>query len=318
MIQLLLFVLLVSIELIYFKIARHFTINDKPNERSSHVQVTLLGGGVIFIVSLLLYSIVFGWMYPWFVLGALMLAIVSYIDDLKQLTPRLRLLFQFGSVLMMFIDLNMYSYPIWMVLVLLVFSAGVMNATNFMDGINGMLGMTSMVVLGCMLYINELIVRFVDTQLLLLLFMSVVVFNFFNFRKKAVCFAGDVGSFTIGIAMVFLIGKLIIATENLAWVAMLAVFGVDSILTIIHRILLGENLTVPHRKHVFQLLANELQLSHLLISSVYALIQLLLIAGLIVFRENAYLFAGFGVLLLSVVYLIIKQKYYYLHQQKTA
>ena len=146
----------------------------------------------------------------------------------------------------------------------------------------------------------------------------VVVFNFFNFRKKAVCFAGDVGSFTIGIAMVFLIGKLIIATENLVWVAMLAVFGVDSILTIIHRILLGENLTMPHRKHVFQLLANELQFSHLLISSVYALIQLLLIAGLIVFRENAYLFAGFGVLLLSVVYLIIKQKYYYLHQQKTA
>jgi len=318
MIQLLLFIALIVLELGYFKLASYYKISDKPNERSSHHQATLLGGGVIFIFSVLLYFFAFGMQYGWFVTAALLLSVVSYIDDLKPLTPKLRLLVQSGSVLLMFADLSVYSFPVWLIVLMLIVSTGVMNATNFMDGINGMLGMTSMVVLGCMLYINELIVHFVDTQLLLLFLMSVVVFNFFNFRKKAVCFAGDVGSFTIGIAMVFLIGKLIIATENLVWVAMLAVFGVDSILTIIHRILLGENLTVPHRKHVFQLLANELQLSHLLISSVYALIQLLLIAGLIVFRENAYLFAGFGVLLLSVVYLIIKQKYYYLHQQKTA
>lgn len=318
MIQILLFFLLLLIELLYFKIARRFKINDKPNERSSHNNVTLLGGGIIFIFSILLYFFVFGMQYPWFVAGALLLSVISYIDDLKPLTPRIRLLVQFSSVLLMFIDLQIYSLPVLLALLLLIVSTGVMNATNFMDGINGMLGMMSMVVFGSLLYINELIVNFIDSDFLILLLMSVIIFNIFNFRKKAVCFAGDVGSFTIGISMVFLITKLISATGNLAWIAMLAVFGVDTILTIVHRIMLGENLTLPHRKHVFQLLANELHLSHLLTSVIYAFIQVLVIAGLIVFQSNSYLFAGLSVIVLSIVYLIVKQKYYYLHQQKAA
>jgi len=318
MIQLLLFALLVLLELLYFKVAGQLNIIDKPNERSSHQQATMLGGGVIFIFAIVLYYFVFGMHYSWFVLGALVLAIVSYVDDLKPLPPRLRLPVQFGSVLLMFLEIDIYSLPLWMVVLVLVISVGILNATNFMDGINGMLGMTSMVVLGSLLYINQWVVSFVDTQLLILLLLSVLIFNFFNYRKKAVCFAGDVGSFTIGIAMLFLISRLIWVTGNVYWIAMLAVYGVDTLLTIAHRIMLGENIALPHRKHVFQLLANELKISHLLTSAIYALLQLVVIIGLIVFAENAYLFAGLAIFILTIAYLIIKQKYYYLHQQKTA
>lgn len=318
MIQLLLFIALIVLELGYFKLASYYKISDKPNERSSHHQATLLGGGVIFIFSVLLYFFAFGMHNGWFVTAALLLSVVSYIDDLKPLTPKLRLLVQFSSVLLMFADLSVYNFPVWLIVLMLIVSTGVMNATNFMDGINGMLGMMSMVVLGSLLYINLFVVHFTDSNLIILLLMSVVIFNFFNFRIRAVCFAGDVGSFTIGISLVFLISKLIIATGNLAWIGMLAVFGVDTLLTIVHRIILGENLTLPHRKHVFQLLANELQWSHLFTSAVYAVLQLAVIAGLIIFQSRAYLFAGLSVIVLSVLYLIIKQKYYYLHQQKTA
>jgi len=317
MIHVLLFVIVFVLEVLYFKLARRFNIIDKPNARSSHHKPTLLGGGIIFVVALLLYSLFFGFNYPWLLPGAFLLATVSYIDDLKPQSPKLRLLVQLGSLLLMFAELGMYSYPPHWIVIALTVATGVLNAYNFMDGINGMLGMTSLVVLGGLIYINVNVVVFTDANLLYLLLMSVVVFNFFNFRTKAKCFAGDVGAFTMGFMLVYFIMKLILITGNFAWIAMLAMYGVDTILTIIHRIFLGENLTQPHRKHLFQLLANELQFSHLLISVVYALLQLLVIAGLIIAQSHAYMVAMLSILLIAACYIVIKQRYYYLHEQKT-
>lgn len=318
MIHFLLFVLLLVLEILYFKIARHFNIKDNPNERSSHHKATLLGGGVVFVFALLIYSVFFGFNSPWLLSGALLLATISYIDDIKPQSPKLRLVIQFVSLLMMFVDLELFSYPILLIVAVLIVGVGVLNAYNFMDGINGMLGMTSMVVLAGLIYINEKIVSFTDANFLYLMMMSVVVFNIYNFRTKAKCFAGDVGAFTMGFILVYFIARLIIVTGDLAWIAMLAIYGVDTILTIIHRIYLGENLTQPHRKHLFQLLANELRFSHLLISGLYAFLQLLVIVGLIAARSYAYVVALLAVFFISSCYVVIKQRYFYLHEQKTA
>ncbi|MDX9747730.1 MAG: UDP-GlcNAc--UDP-phosphate GlcNAc-1-phosphate transferase [Paludibacter sp.] len=313
MIHLFLVILLIILAFGYFKIAEYFKIHDKPNERSSHHKATLLGGGVIFYFALLLYSFFFDFQYPWLLVGATVLAAVSFIDDLHPLSPRFRLVIHFVSLFILFVDLDLYTLSVPVLIVLFIVGVGLMNAYNFMDGINGMMGFTSMVVLLGMIYVNSYVIVFIDINLLYSLLLGVVIFNFFNFRTNAFCFAGDVGAFTIGLIMVFLIYKLIAVSGNFAWIALLAVFGVDTILTIIHRICLGENITRPHRKHLFQILANELKIPQLFISAGYGLVQVLVIIGLVVFREYSLIFAVAAIFVLSVFYILIKQKYYYLH-----
>lgn len=312
MIYSILFVLLVLIELVYFKLATYFKIKDKPNERSSHSGTPLLGGGVIFIVAVILYATVFSFGYPWMLIGALLLAVVSFTDDIKPLSPRFRLIIQVVSLMVLFIDLDLYTLPLITIGLILFITTGVLNAYNFMDGINGMMGISSMVVIAVMIYINSSLVPFVDANFLYVLLMALVIFNFFNFRKQAFCFAGDVGAFTMGFVMVFLISKLIMASGSFTWIALLAVFGVDTILTIAHRIMLKENISHPHRKHLFQLLANEVNIPHTIVSLSYAMIQLVVIVGLIA-MPGSYLFAVSSILVLSIAYVLIKQKYYYLH-----
>ena len=106
--------------------------------------------------------------------------------------------------------------------------------------------------------------NFVDTSFLLIILLAVIVFSFFNFRPrgKAKCFAGDVGSVGIAFILLFAIGALIVKTGDITWLIFLLVYGVDGCLTICHRILLHENLGQAHRKHVYQLMANELKISH--------------------------------------------------------
>ena len=313
MIYILLFAILLILELTYFKIARSLNIKDRPNERSSHHHTTLLGGGVVFLFAVLLYAASFGFQYPWLLGATSLLAVVSFIDDFNPLSPKFRLFIHLGSLLLMFPDLGLYSLSIPLILLILVISAGVLNAYNFMDGINGMMGMTSFVVLGGLIFVNAKVVPFVDANLLYLLAMAVGIFNFFNFREKAICFAGDVGAFTMGILIVFLLLKLILVSGDITWIAMLAMFGVDTILTIVHRIFLGENIMRPHRKHLFQILANELKISHLKISGGYALIQLIIIVGLVNCTYNSFFFALASLLVLTILYVFIKRKYFHLH-----
>ena len=94
---------------------------------------------------------------------------------------------------------------------------------------------------------------FVNADFIYTVVCSVLVFCFFNFRKKAKCFAGDVGAVSIAFILLFLIGRLIIETEDFSWIVLLSVYGVDSVLTIIHRLMLHENIGLPHRKHLIRL-----------------------------------------------------------------
>lgn len=142
---------------------------------------------------------------------------------------------------------------------------------------------------------------------------AVLVFSFFNFRKQARCFAGDVGSVSIAFVILFLIGSLIIKTENFSWLVLLAVYGVDSVLTIIHRLMLHENIGLPHRKHLYQIMANELRIPHVTVSLVYMIAQFVIIIGYLYCRDYGYWYLLGCIILLSGIYIVFMSKYFHLH-----
>ena len=307
--------LLVILELLYFQIANHFNIIDKPNLRSSHTHITLRGGGIIFLLGSWLYAIFYGFQYPWFLAGLTAIAGISFVDDIRSVPNRVRLLIHFAAMLLLFQEfgiLNLESW--WMLLLGLVLCVGIINAYNFMDGINGITGGYSLAVLLPLYYLNRSL-EFVDPNFLLVALCSVLVFNFYNFRTRAKCFAGDVGSVGIAFIVLFALGRLILQTGDFSYLLFLMVYGVDSVLTIVHRILLHENIGEAHRKHVYQLMANELRIPHVVVSSVYMGTQLLLSFGLILLPFNHWAYFGIVLTILTVISVWFKKKYYHLHEE---
>ena len=306
-------VLLFLAELFYFRIADKCNIIDKPNERSSHTRITLRGGGIIFYFGVLAYFLTSHFEYPWFMLALTLITFISLVDDIRSTSQVLRLVFHFSAMALMFYQWGLFSLPWWTLLVALIVCTGIINAYNFMDGINGITGGYSLVVLVALAYINEAVVSFVEQDFILTVLCSVVVFNFFNFRKRAKCFAGDVGSVCIAFVLLFFIGKLVIRTEDFSWIILLAVYGVDSVLTIIHRLMLHENIGLPHRKHLYQIMANELRIPHVVVSSVYMLVQALVIVGYFYFYSYGYWYLLATVLILGTLYVLFMKKYFRLH-----
>lgn len=457
------FVILLVLELVYFKIADKFNIIDKPNERSSHSTIVLRGGGIIFLIGMWVWSIAFGFQYPWFLLGLTLVAGVSFIDDIHSLPDSVRLVVQFTAAALAFYQLGMLSGE-WfesngvlvgglLILLALIVYVGATNVINFMDGINGITAGYALAVLVPLLLLNasgdfetktiktpeaaasismcenpseldssptetsatvfngsvassgkkqekqvlaegsatsdgtEMVLEqsdcflpdgnaetskggcdvsddvcrgacspgngiaqgtevtngndciggrgfscfclnkkggFVDNSLVICAILSVLVFCIFNFRPKgkAKCFAGDVGSIGIAFIMLFLIGKVIIATGDLTYLIFLLVYGVDGVLTICHRIMLHENLGEAHRKHAYQLMCNELKIGHVKVSMLYMAMQLVVSLGFIyvcpstVLAHWMYLLGAF--VLLAVAYVLFKKKYYHLHEEYIA
>lgn len=297
-------------EILYFRVADKFNIIDKPNERSSHTHITLRGGGVVFYFGIFLFMALQGWLYPAFFLGLSLISTVSFLDDIRPLSSRIRLPLHFVAMGLMFIDLGLYALPWYFLVIALVIAVGVINAFNFMDGINGITGAYSTVALVSLWYVNQYVVAFADQNLIYIVFLSVLVFNFFNFRTKASCFAGDVGSVSIAFILVFLLGKLIVETGDPRYLLFLGVYGIDTILTIVHRIILKENILKAHRKHAYQLMANELKIPHLIVSLCYSGLQLILSILVILVPLYSLLF----VVLLVIIYIVFKLKYFSLHK----
>ncbi|MDE6807009.1 MAG: glycosyltransferase family 4 protein, partial [Prevotella sp.] len=271
-------VLLILLELAYFLVADRFNIIDRPNLRSSHKSIVLRGGGIIFLFAVWLYAAFFGLTYPWFILGLTLIGLISFIDDIRSLPDSVRLVVQFMAMFLMFNQfgiLNLQDW--WMVIVALVVCVGITNAYNFMDGINGITGGYSIAVLIPLVYLDG-IHDFISPSFLYVVGLSLLVFCFFNFRKKARCFAGDVGSISIAFILLFALGLLILNTQDFSYIVFLAVYGTDVVLTICHRILLHENLGQAHRKHHYQMMANELKIPHTVVSSLYMAVQLLISA----------------------------------------
>lgn len=308
-------IILMIAELAYFRVADRFNIIDKPNLRSSHTSIVLRGGGIIFLFGAWLYSVFFGMTYPWFIWGLSLIGLVSFVDDIHSLPDSARLVVQFTAMFMMFYQfgiLNIHDW--WMVIVSLVVCVGIINAYNFMDGINGITGGYSIAVIVPLIYLNSLY-DFINPAFLYVVGLSLMVFCFFNFRKKAKCFAGDVGSISIAFILLFALGLLILKTQDFSYIVFLAVYGADAILTICHRIKLHENLGEAHRKHAYQIMANELKIPHTTVSSLYMAIQLLISAGLIYLPINHYIYLGMVIIVLAVAYLLFMRKNYHLHEE---
>ena len=336
-------VLLLIAELIYFRIADKCNIIDKPNERSSHSTIVLRGGGIIFPISILVWmalQMVNGeWFmvkdYLPFVVGLVLICGVSFWDDVKSLPDSVRLMAQFVAMALMFWSMFGFQNSGFMVLdwywrvaviiVALIVCVGASNIINFMDGINGITGAYAMASL-IPLYIlnNGVNGGFVDNSFIITMMLADVVFCYFNFRPrgKAKCFAGDVGSLGVAFILLFLIGCKVMQTGDITYLVFLVVYGVDGVLTICHRIMLHENLGQAHRKHAFQLMANELKMSHITVSLIYACLQLAISLGFIYLIPNnilahwTYLLSS--IVVLSVAYVLFKKKYYHLHEEYLA
>lgn len=266
---------------VYFKIADKYNIIDKPNHRSAHTQITLRGGGVIFPIAFIIFCC-FNFNevmenYWSFGLGLLAICTISFIDDVKTLSNKIRLLVHLISVVLLLYFTGAFTLmPFWVWPILFVLMIGTLNAYNFMDGINGMTGMYSLVALASLAYINKDVIQFTDSNFIYYPILACLVFLFFNFRKKAKCFAGDVGSMGIGFWVMGLIALLVMRTGEYKYILLLSIYGMEVVLTIMERIVLKENIFEAHRRHLYQLFANEKKVSHLIISSVYAILQLII------------------------------------------
>ena len=338
LIYLLIFLLLLVAEMVYFRIADRYNIIDKPNERSSHSTIVLRGGGVIFLLSAWVWSAFFGLQYPWFLLGLTLVAGVSFVDDIRSLPDSVRLVVQFVAMGLTLFEL--FSMPgqflesasWWMMVAFVVMGmvifVGASNIINFMDGINGITGGYAAAVLVPILIVNEGAmlkavngaVSFVPYSLVITVLLADVVFCLFNFRQKgkAKCFAGDVGSIGIAFLLLFLIGGLVMMTGDVTYFIFLLVYGVDGCLTICHRIMLHENLGEAHRKHAYQLMANELKIGHVKVSLLYMGMQMAVSLGFIYVCPNNvlchWMYLIGALVVLAVAYVAFMKKYYHLHE----
>ncbi|MBB5636585.1 UDP-N-acetylmuramyl pentapeptide phosphotransferase/UDP-N-acetylglucosamine-1-phosphate transferase [Pedobacter cryoconitis] len=308
MIYLIFVILFFIVMLLYFKVAERYNIIDRPNERSSHKELTIRGGGIIFLFAALMAVILHTefWI-P--VIAMFIIGIISFIDDRITLSGKIRIIFHLAAVTLLFVFLNIFQIFDWWVSVIgYVLVIGIINAYNFMDGINGITGVYSLIVLCGLQYLNLQIFNFIHPDMIWLPILASLVFLFFNFRKKAKCFAGDVGSVTIAFWIIFLLLKLMLMTGDYSYILFLSVYGVDSVLTILHRLKLKHNIFDAHRLHFYQILANEQRWPQLLISSIYGIIQLVIIAIIIFLPVNFAIKFCLTTVPLVIAYILIKPR----------
>jgi len=234
----------------------------------------------------------------YFPVGLTLICGISLWDDISSLPNKIRIAIHFLAVSILFYGLGLFRIlPWWQIPVAYVFVTGILNAYNFMDGINGLTGLYSLSVLIALQYVNLKIIAFTPPDFINYASLACLVFLFFNFRKQAKCFAGDIGSMAVSFWIVTLLLQLMLETRSAVWILFLTVYGVDSIGTILHRLYLRQNIFKAHRMHFYQVLTNKRGISHLKVSAAYAIVQLiicLIIAVLYPHSLSAAWIAGIG------------------------
>ncbi len=294
--------------LLYFRLADRYNIIDKPNERSSHSYITTRGGGIIFPVAALLWFGFYGFESAWAIAGLLVIAVISFLDDLRPLSGKVRMVVHIAAVSLLFYGAGMFNlYWYWLAIAYLV-AVFWINAFNFMDGINAITPFYSLSALGTFWFLN-LEIQFFHKELIVVLIISTLIFSYFNARKQARTFAGDVGSVSLAFLLWWMMMALILQSGRFEYILLFAVYGLDSVFTIIFRLQRGENIFRAHRSHLYQKLSNELKWPHVQVSAVYALAQLLVNLIVVCFiRSNGMNLTVFiaMVVALSVIYLWLR------------
>jgi len=287
------------------RFAYQFGLLDLPNDRSSHSLPTPRGGGIGILVAYIASSL---WIaLPLLIwLPAAMLAVVSFFDDKLDLSPRTRLFFQFSAALVVVSvwpcapHYSLFT-PV-LILFLCIFMVGTANFFNFMDGINGIAGITGVVafsLLGWFALNNQ------NQQALAFSAFAVAAacagFLPFNMPKARV-FMGDVGSILLGFVFA---GFVVVLSRNitdfLVLAGFLSTFYADTLTTLYVRKRDRERLSQAHRRHLYQLFANQKQVAHWKVSVCYGIIQALVGVGLL----ELYPFGWQAVLVFEAVLLVI-------------
>ena len=303
---LLVFLLLWVAEIVYIRIARKRNILDIPNVRSSHHDGTVRGGGVVFYVTCLLFFILNRGVWPWFMLGMTLITVISFIDDLHSVKPGIRLLVQMLGLFLVLFQFSVFNLVGWKSFIAVFASICILNVYNFMDGINGMTGLYTLLTLLTLTYINTFVVWFIPQDIITFVLLADVVFLFFNFRRHARCFAGDVGAICLGVITVYFFGRLLqYSGAEISYMTFLVVYGMDAGFTVLRRLWLKQPVLLPHRVFIFHLLANEGGQPHLRVSIIYAALQLLINVGYFVFPFNKYIYMAFWIVVLLVAHVSI-------------
>lgn len=263
-------VILIVSMLIYFKLAVRYKIIDRPNERSSHVTPTIRGGGIIFPIAVGFFAFYSGFQYPYLITAVLLTGIISFVDDIRDLPRLIRFSVHILAAVLVLFQAGVFTLPIVLIVLAFILVVGMFNAYNFMDGINGITGFYSLAIVIPLMVTEE---DSFNLQLQYFALIALLIFLFFNARKKARCFAGDVGSITIAVIMCFLVVQRIVDTDDYTYLGFFALYLVDTGLTIIQRATAGEKVLDAHRRHLFQVLSNENSWPHLAVALLYALIQ---------------------------------------------
>jgi len=275
---------------------------DSPNDRSSHEGVVPKGGGFGILAAFFACSVVLS-VSKGFWIPAVLVSLFSFWGDRSEIRPKIRLLFQFvaGVILLTGVLLEKESTAVAYALVplLAIFVVGTANYYNFMDGINGIAGITGVVAFGLLSWFAA--VEGADPRIITLsLCVTLACLGFLPFNMpKARIFMGDVGSILLGFVFAGMVVRLSKSPlDFICLAAFLFPFYADELTTMYVRLRDGENLTHPHRRHLYQLLANEKGISHWKISVGYGLLQLVVGLSVLLLRH----FGVLMVLFLLAVY----------------
>jgi Fuc2NAc and GlcNAc transferase len=260
-------------------------LTDVPNHRSSHTVPTPKGGGVGLLAAFGLAAAA-GGLPIVFWLPAVLVSLAGLFGDRVDLSPRKRLLIQFAAAAVLVLGTGAHApnlkwgslvVPFW-----LVFIVGTANFFNFMDGINGISGITAAIGFG---FVTVYLIHATASAALIVtaagLCAAAVGFLPFNLPRARV-FMGDVGSTLLG----FVFAALVYAATDtlqdfLCLTAFVLPYFLDELFTMAVRIRDGEHLMKAHRRHVYQLLANEGGIAHWQVAVGYGLFQLLAGGGIL-------------------------------------
>lgn len=304
--------LLFVLSLIYFRFARKYKIVDLPNHRTMHEGATIRGGGIVVFIGVLIYSFFLNEPSIYFSCGLLLIGVTGFLDDLIDLPSKIRFPIQVFSIVLILAELDMLGDDFLLLFVIVIVAAGILNAYNFMDGINGISGGYGLITVLSLLYVNNYIQYFIPNQFLIFFILALLVFNYFNFRTKAVCFAGDVGSLSIAFIIIYLIIKLINESQQVAYIFFLTAYGIDTIFTIVQRLARKENIFEAHRLHLFQVAVSKTRMPHLFMTLIYvgaqAIINFIVILLIPMAQEVQLVYLGVLLVVFSVIYIAVKRK----------
>lgn len=315
--------LLLMIEMIYIQLARKYRILPTHQEQSSRSTYIVTGAGILFFISWIFFFLLNEFQYPIFTFGLLIVTLLFFIDDITPFHPALHVAINLIALTILFVQFGVYEQldPLHLSLMYLV-GLYILHMFHFMNRINGMTGIYALSFFVSMILLSPPNLQFDIENPLYFIVISLGVFGLFNFRKKAAAFAGDVGVYSIAYLVLFFLLQLVFGRTNFIegevhhtapstfhfepkYLLFLSVYFVETILTFFFSVMHRKNIFTARSNHLYQYFSHKLKISHLLVATSYATLQLLInfyvINNDITPFKAAYILAG-----LTAIYLFLK------------